>query len=352
MCTNSCPDLHFDHSNLYFNPDIDPGTTGTLQAGGTYTTTVTVRNSGQTATPATISLYVCPPGTNVTFAGAAVLAANIVTVGDVPACSGAVDGTDNGAGVLAPISGSGYFSVSWSPGAYFSSNPGNTVHVCLFAQVRFDGFSGCPAVGYPASTDPSLRGNAQHNIDIADVNFMLLRRRNHRFHFGFGVVNPLREPLEGELVVQAIDPESRALAGMKKVRSIARLLQHGRLRAPRAAQLAFGRERIVAPHVTAEDLRRRLECRQSHALFQLGHTGELEPEVFERLSASAGKPKHAVSLVPGETQQALLELQAPEDARPGDIFAVDIRHETDRHGARQVVGGLIVLCSVTEAKQG
>src|SRR3569623_85906 len=165
MCTNTAaPDYFFDTPGKpYASLDIDPGPTGPLHMGTIYTTKVTVHNSGMQAAPATVMLCVCPPGTNV-IAGTAFLLNEANTSSDVPACTGANVGTRSGAQALANA-----WSVLWNPDSIpnLTASPGNTVHMCLFAQVRYDGsLLGTTATSYPTNSDPNTPHNAQHNIDV------------------------------------------------------------------------------------------------------------------------------------------------------------------------------------------
>jgi hypothetical protein len=350
VCTkNDCPDFFFDHTdttNLYYSPDIDPGTTGQLHAGTNYTAKVRVHNSGAAGT-ATVTLYVSPPGTNVIPGGAVALGGEADTSNPVPACTGTVGSGDVGAGVSDP----NWWSFSWDPGSYFVPHVGNLVHTCLFAQVRLKASLGCAAVPYPASNDPTQRGNAQHNIDIVGVELRILRK-DRKMHFGFGVVNPLDETVQGLIVARPVHKAQPEFQSLLRMQSLAHLQQHGQLRAPAAAGLVLGKERIVTPRVSQAELRRRSDREgYVHKPYFLGHTGEVDQATFKNLAIGPAERQQRLQLLPGEIHQAFVEVEAPAEAKPGDFFITDIRHEVERGGVSHVLGGLVVVFQIVEEQK-
>ncbi|MEP6653705.1 MAG: hypothetical protein ABJA82_10120 [Myxococcales bacterium] len=345
MCTStSAPDFFFSTSGKpYYATDIDPGTTGALHAGTNYATKIMVHNSGGAAL-ATVSLHVCPPGTNVT-AGTAILLREKDTANPVPACTGTNDGTRSGE----QSSAFNDWSYSWDPGAIFTSSPGGSaVHMCLFAQVRFTAVGG--GTSYPNDSDPNTAQNAQHNIDVVDIVYPLKKRSDARQFFAFGIANPFPKKLDTEIITTLIGPESPDREMMMAAsRRLAKLIGGDRLRVPEAAAMALGKERLLATHQfplqTASD-KASLE-RATRAVRRFGHTGEVPRDTFEQLKDSAVRPKHQVELLPGEVRQGLIDISLPPKANPGDVFVVDVRHQTKSKGGRgKLIGGLVVVFRV------
>lgn len=343
MCTSvSAPDFFFSNAGKpYYATDIDPGTVGALHAGTSYTAKVTVHNSG-VAAPATVRLYVCPPGTSVT-AGTALLIGEANTAVPVPACSGANDGTRTGAGASSPAD----WTFSWDPADFFTVSAGSpAVHMCLFAQVRYDGsLLGTSPTSYPGNSNPSTAQNAQHNIDVVDIVYPLKKRAQAQQFFAFGIANPSKKDLVGEIAVQVIRPQSRELEAMLGgSRRLAKLLDQGALRVPEAAAVALGKERLVAAHQVDEATPdRKVRARAALGVRRFGTTGELDAATFAALKEGAVRGKRAVSLVPGEVRQGLLQVTLPPKAKPGELFVLDVRHQITKGRSAKVIGGLVVV---------
>jgi len=376
MCTNaSAPDYFFDTPGKpYGSLDINPGTLLPLHMGTLYPTKVTVHNSGMQPAPATVKLWVCPPGTNV-IAGTAFPLGEANTASDVPACTGTNNGTTSGAGSLANA-----WTVVWDPASVpnLTASPGNTVHMCLFAQVRYDGsLLGSTATAYPTNSDPNTPQNAQHNIDVIDAVYPFKRRFGGERFFGFGIVNATERELLGQIASYPVTLEDeKSYPWLFRNPRFARLLEGGKLRAPTSAGLVLGRERIIVPRKfddeappkrdprggeqdKGQDYRRHRRCHT------LGNTGVLDRETFSLLAEGKENKKRAVALVPGEVRQGMIHLVPPPNARPGDLFVVDIRHEvaTASRGAKtktgktkaatkppKTIGGLVVILRVTDGK--
>jgi len=366
MCTNTAaPDYFFDTPGKpYASLDIDPGTTGPLHMGTFYTTKVTVHNSGMQAAPATVKLWVCPPGTNV-IAGTAFLLNEANTSSDVPACTGANDGTRSGAQALANA-----WSVLWNPDSIpnLTASPGNTVHMCLFAQVRYDGsLLGTTATSYPTNSDPNTPQNAQHNIDVIDAIYPFKGRFGGERFFGFGIVNATERELQGQVAAYPVmlEDEQRYPWLFRNPR-FAKLLQGGRLRALNSAGLVLGKERIIVPRKFEDEPRTKHDERKpARRCHTLGNTGIIDRETFLLLAEGKENKKRAVSLIPGEVRQGMIHLVPPTNAKPGDVFVVDIRHEIAaaakparakpskaKASAKppKTIGGLVVIVRVTEAR--
>src|SRR5262249_31478934 len=82
------------------------------------------------------------------------------------------------------------------------------------------------------------------------------------------------------------------------------------------------------------------------SIYSLGHTGEVERDVFQQLAAAKPAPQLEVGLVRGELQQAFVEIQAPADAKPGDFVVAEIL-QLARRGKKTIpVGGLAVVLRV------
>lgn len=378
MCTNaSAPDFFFDTPGKpYASMDIDPGTTGALHMGQLYPTKVTVHNSGMKPAPATVKLWVCPPGTNV-IAGTAYFLAETNTTAPVPKCTGTNDGTTSGAQSLANA-----WSVLWDPASIpnLTASPGNTVHMCLFAQVRYDGsLLGTTQTSYPTNSDPNTPQNAQHNIDVIDAVYPFKRRFGGERFFGFGIVNATEREFLGQIASYPVTLEDeKSYPWLFRNPRFARLLEGGRLRAPASAGLVLGRERIIVPRKFEEetppprrdprdaeqdkgqDYRRHRRCHT------LGNTGVLDRETFSLLAEGKENKKRTVALIPGEVRQGMIHLVPPPNARPGDLFVVDIRHEVAAasRGAKaktgktkpaatktpKTIGGLVVILRITDGK--
>jgi hypothetical protein len=351
MCTSeTSPDFFFSTAGKpYYADDIDPGTAGELHAGTAYTTKIRVHNAGGAA-PAMVRLYVCPPATSVT-AGTALLLREKLTTNPVPACVGSNDGTRSGA----QSSSFSDWTYAWDPGNYFTPSPGKSaVHMCLFAQVRSDGLLGKPGTNYPTSSDPNVDQNAQHNIDVVDIVYPLRRTDVDRF-FAFGIANPLPQAIETEVVAAVIKGDSPELAAMRAGnRRLAKLIGAGDLAAPVAAGMALGKERLLATHKLPIQVGKGSRARDERSVRRFGSSGELDRDTFDALEDSAVKPKHSVSLLPGEVRQGLLSISLPPKAKPGAIFIVDIRHHLGRKGksARQptLMGGLLVVFRVVKER--
>jgi len=355
MCTNAAaPDFFFDAPGKpYASLDIDPGTAGPLHMGTHYTTKVTVHNSGMQAAPATVKLWVCPPGTNV-IAGTAFELNEANTSADVPACTGTNDGTRSGAQSLANS-----WSVFWDPASIpsLTASPGNTVHMCLFAQVRYDGsLLGTTATAYPTDSDPMTPQNAQHNIDVIDAVYPFKKRFGGERFFGFGIVNPTARELKGQITSYNVKlGDEERYAWLFRNPRFAQLLKGGKLGALTSAGMVLGKERIVVSRTFEEDdgkaphhhERHRRPCRT------LGNTGVLERETFLLLAEGKENKKRPVTLVPGEVRQGMIHLVPPGNAKPGDLFAVDIRHEilaSGRTKTPKLMGGLVVILRVTDGR--
>ena len=380
MCTNaSAPDYFFDTPGKpYASLDIDPGTTGPLHMGTFYTTKVTVHNSGMQAAPATVKLWVCPPGTNV-IAGTAYELAEANTSSDVPACTGTNDGTTSGAQSLANA-----WSVLWTPSSIpnLTASPGNTVHMCLFAQVRYDGsLLGTTATAYPTNSDPNTPQNAQHNIDVIDAIYPFKGRFGGERFFGFGIVNATERELTGQIAAYPVTLEDeKSYPWLFRNPRFAKLLQGGRLRELTSAGLVLGKERIIVPRRFEEDQPRKPGAgkdapapsqgepdRRFRRCHMLGNTGVVDRETFLLLAEGKENRKRPVGLVPGEVRQGMIHLVPPTNAKPGDLFVVDIRHEVTAgsKAARakagkakaaatkppKTIGGLVVIVRVTDRQE-
>jgi len=374
MCTNaSAPDYFFDTPGKpYASLDIDPGTAGPLHMGTLYQTKVTVHNSGMQAAPATVKLWVCPPGTNV-IAGTAFPLGEANTSSDVPACTGTNDGTTSGARSLANA-----WSVLWNPASIpsLTASPGNTVHMCLFAQVRYDGsLLGTTATAYPTNSDPNTPQNAQHNIDVIDAMYPFKRRFGGERFFGFGIVNATERELVGQIASYPVTLEDeKSYPWLFRNPRFGKLLQGGRLRAPTSAGLVLGKERIIVtrkfdhevPPQRGEPDKGHDHAGHRHHCHTLGNTGVLDHETFLLLAEGKENKKRSVGLIPGEVRQGMIHLVPPPNAKPGDIFVVDIRHEVaaGSRGARakagktksattkppKTIGGLVVIVRVTDGR--
>jgi len=372
MCTNAtAPDYFFDTPGKpYASADIDPGATGPLHMGTLYTTKVTVHNSGMQTAPATVRLWVCPPGTNV-IAGTATLLGEVNTSADVPACAGTNDGTRSGAQPLA-----NKWKATWDPASIpnLTASPGNTVHMCLFAQVRYDGsVVGSTATAYPTDSDPNTPQNAQHNIDVIDAIYPFKGRFGGERFFGFGIVNATERELQGQVTAYPVTLEDeQAYPWLFRSPRYGKLLQGGRLRPLASAGLVLGKERIIVPRKFEDEPPRQKghdhdkddQHRHARRCHTLGNTGVLDRQTFLLLAEGKENKKRPVSLIPGEVRQGMIHLVPPSNAKPGDVFVVDIRHEiapaakvaraskTKRAVARppKTIGGLVVIIRVTEAQ--
>lgn len=377
MCTNaSAPDYFFDiPGKPYASQDIDPGATGPLHMGTLYTTKVTVHNSGMQAAPATVKLWVCPPGTNV-IAGTAFLLGEANTSSDVPACAGTNDGTTSGARSLANA-----WNVLWDPASIpnLTASAGNTVHMCLFAQVRYDGsLLGTTATAYPTNSDPNTPQNAQHNIDVIDAIYPFKKRFGGERFFGFGIVNATERELAGQIAAYPVTLEDeKNYPWLFRNPRFAKLLQGGRLREPTSASLVLGKERIIVPRKFEEgqpqkraggnDDATRVQGERDgryRRCHMLGNTGVIDRETFLLLAEGKENKKRSVGLVPGEVRQGMIHVVPPSNAKPGDLFVVDIRHEVaaGSKGAKakagkakaaatkppKTIGGLVVIVCVTD----
>lgn len=338
MCTNNnCPDFFFDHSApplLYASPDIIASGAGdTITAGGVPpTTNVRVHNSGQ-AGKATVALYLSSPGTGVLL-NAAHRLGEVTTLADVPKCEGKLDGTISGA-KESPFDA---VSIDWNPLTYFDAAPGKTVHVCLFAQVRFDSpFIGCSATtSYPATPNPNLAANAQHNIDIVGVKAKMLRR-NGGMAFGFAAINPFSKPINSRLVARIVTLQDPQYAVLVSRGLLAKLIKEDfTLQESADIGIALGKERIVVP--VRADVSKALR-----SVPRLGHTGEVDGKTFEQLRTTELAKGQQVDLMPHEMHQAFVRISVPETSTQRQMFAVDIRHE-DLDG--KVVGGLVVILRI------
>jgi|GEM_PF-2453983 len=376
MCTNaSAPDFFFDTPGKpYAALDIDPGTTGALHMGTLYSSKVTVHNSGMQPWPATVKLWVCPPGTNV-IAGTAFPLGEANTSGNVPACTGANDGTTSGAGSLANA-----WSVLWDPASVpnLTASPGNTVHMCLFAQVRYDGgLLGTTATSYPTNSDPNTPQNAQHNIDVIDAIYPFKRRFGGERFFGFGIVNATERELAGQVASYPVTLEDeKSYPWLFRNRRFAKLLQRGKLRPLASAGLVLGKERIIVSRKFEDEPprpepRREERDKEHHHGWRrrchaLGNTGLIDRETFLLLAEGKENKKRSVALIPGEVRQGMIHLVPPPNARPGDLFVTDIRHEVaavSRGGKAKTgrgktaptkppktIGGLVVIVRVTDGR--
>ena len=356
MCTSTtAPDLFFDHSSTYFSIDIDPGTAGALEAGTSYTTSVRVRNDGISANAA-VRLYVCPPGTNVT-AGTAILLHEGNVTSAIPACTGAGPG----------VSPFAQWTYTWDPGAVFTPSPGaSAVHMCLFAQVKYPGgILGVPATNYPGNSNPTTPQNAQHNIDVIDVAVPFKRQEQDpdgegEQFFGFAIPNPLPGTLKGRIVVEAVtDARKRAalVAGSPRLKE---LFGRAKLRAPARAGVVLGKERLFVPNTLAYERpnKRRAKSdlrREALRVARFGHTGELTRDTFRQLADGEADQARAVTLSPNEVRQGMLHIVPPRNAKPGDLFVFDIRHEVANAGRDKkkptVIGGLIVVVRAVKARR-
>jgi len=378
MCTNtSAPDYFFDTPGKpYASLDIDPGTTGPLHMGTLYNSKVTVHNSGMQAAPATVKLWVCPPGTNV-IAGTAFLLGEANTSSDVPACTGTNDGTTSGAQSLANA-----WSALWDPISIpnLTASPGNTVHMCLFAQVRYDGsLLGTSPTAYPTNSDPNTPQNAQHNIDVIDAVYPFKRRLGGERFFGFGIVNATERELLGQIASYPVTLEDeKSYPWLFRNPRFAKLLQGARLRAPTSAGLVLGKERIIVPRKFEDepppkrdprdgDHDKRHDHRHHRRCHTLGNTGVIDRETFLALAEGKENKKRSVALIPGEVRQGMIHLVPPPNAKPGDVFVVDIRHEVaaaSRTGkakagkaktaaakSPKTIGGLVVIVRVTDGQR-
>lgn len=372
MCTNaSTPDFFFDTPGKpYASADIDPGTAGPLHMGTPYPTKVTVHNSGMQTAPATVRLWVCPPGTNV-IAGTAFLLGEANTSFDVPACTGTNDGTKSGAQSLA-----NGWKVLWDPASIpnLTASPGNTVHMCLFAQVRYDGsVLGTTATAYPTNSDPNTPQNAQHNIDVIDAIYPFKGRFGGERFFGFGIVNATERELAGQVAAYPVvlEDEQRYPWLFNNPR-FAKLLHGGRLRPLNSAGLVLGKERIIVPRKFEDegpkkrDDEKRDDARRHRRCHTLANTGVIDREMFSLLAEGKENKKRSVSLIPGEVRQGMIHLVPPSNAKPGDVFVVDIRHEIPASAKPaksgkasktkvaakppKTIGGLVVIVRVTEAQ--
>lgn len=353
MCINDGnPHFGFDHSNIYYSTDIDYGipATTTPAVGDTFSAKVTVNNDGVTGS-AQVMLCVCPPGTSIT---------TVITHGEAP--SATVDACDgvNGPGVLP-------FTIPWTVPSGYS-------HFCLAAMVKNAALGGGGYDSPLASTtdpttftiafDPNRAASAQCNVSLVQGG----GRPNppspgppggggqHRWctDFAFAVGNPLRSNLRTQIVANPVGPrDERIIEALKRQSHIRAALELGRFQPPAHAGLAVGRERILQPTPGSvpcrEDERATGKKRHLPPPATLGHFGEVTHEIASRLAVTPFRPEQTMNLVVDEVRQGLVHICAPPDARPGDLFAVDIRHELLARPSAEhsrVIGGLAVILRI------
>ena len=328
-----------DHVNPpavnWLNPDIsitpqDPNQEYGLQVGTTYNIVVTVRNHGALASPAstTVQLYWSDPSAGFVIPNPPLDAAQKIgeQQGSVPA-SGSTDGFQT-------------FPFQWTPdGTALGTNSG---HVCLLARVAYQGAAapcGTPNERYDSTAPYADRMSAIHNVQLTP---MMMMRRRHIMEFAFALPNPERIELQTRLVVTPLHPERDHhrlvnLLGIYRVQDY--LKGGGAFREPAEVGVALGKERLIA----------RPQALGGHAFHpgcpprnRLNHTGVLLPELAQALRDHAEKfdRERLIDLVPNETRQGILRVVS--EGNPGEIHAVDIRHETIGEQPR-LIGGLTVL---------
>jgi hypothetical protein len=210
-------------------------------------------------------------------------------------------------------------------------------HFCLRGTVWSDSMS-----LYPGGNPPEDPMSAIHNIQVVPA---LPSPSPSPMYFAFAATNPIKKALATRVIATPLDPDrhARQLEALLMKGSLHRVLVRGtRFRAPAETSLVLGVERFVPRvHRLVEPCKIKVRGGQVPTL---GHTGVLSAELAQWLHADRQKREHQcdldVDLLPFESRQAIVRI-TPE-GRNGEIYAVEIRHET-KEKKPQVLGGLIVI---------
>ncbi|MDP8999033.1 MAG: hypothetical protein M3O46_02870 [Myxococcota bacterium] len=358
MCiTDGNTHFQFNHdpSTIYYSPDIDTGiSTVTPAPGDTFNATVRIHSEG-VAGNGEVALCVCPPGTSIT----SILNHRLLAVPSIPACD-PLNPTATTSAIL-----------SWTV-------PSGFPHFCLAAMVKdtalgapdYDSPIVQPTPGvYQFSTpfNPYNTGSAQFNVSLVQGGQPAPPPPGPPppppgggggrwcTNFAFAVGNPLREDVRTQIVAYPIRlQDEKIIAALSRQSQIAAALELGRFQSPRHTGLAVGRERVLPRpprgHSWGDDDDSR-EKREEHGAMHshLGHWGVVTEKQFNRLAVTPVRPEHTMNLVVDEVRQGLVHICAPDDARPGDLFGVDIRHELLRrssHEQQRILGGLVVILRI------
>lgn len=325
------PDIHFDHSSIYFNTGLAPS--GPFQVGTTTDIAISLLNDGDEAGSVDVKLFFggptagSPGGTHLDIVPQLVPPNNAHIWFDV----------DPGVG--------GSKTVQWTPQASdFPSSLGTSVHGCLFAQTVVDPLP--PA--YPGDDsalgnwDPHYKLCAQHNIDVVTV---AASPSPKPVMYAFGVGHGLGKAINAELLVEKIAGDDPAfLKFLQPMRKEWKMAKTGRTLTASNLGLTLGVEHLRVRKTTEKtkaDVRPRL---------QLGHSGLLEKAVAGQLAAGKRAKSLMLTLAPGELRQAIVDITPPKGAKRGDVFAVGVANQIAPVSAKQrrrLLGTLTLIVQVT-----
>jgi hypothetical protein len=324
------PDIHFDHSSIYFNTGLMPA--GPFQVGTTTDITISLLNDGDETGSVDVKLFFggptagSPAGTHLDIVPQLVPPNNAHIWFDV----------DPGVGSK---------TVNWTPQASdFPSSLGPSVHGCLFAQTVVDPIA--PAYPGDASAlgnwDPHYKLCAQHNIDVVTV---AASPSPKPFSYAFGVGHGLGKAVNAELRVEKIAGDDPAFLNfLRPVRKAWKMPEKGQMLTAADQGLTLGVERLWV-RKTNEKARADKSPR-----LQLGHTGILSAAVAKQLAVGKRAKTLKLPLGPGEFRQAIVDITPPRGAKRGDVFAVGVANQIVPLSARQrrrLLGTLTLIVRVT-----
>jgi hypothetical protein len=324
------PNIHFDHSSIYFNTGLMPA--GPFQVGTTTDITISLLNDGDEAGSVDVKLFFGGP-----TAGAPAGTHLDIVPQLVP---------PNDAHIWFDVDpGSGSKTVQWTPQASdFPSSLGPSVHGCLFAQTVVDPLP--PA--YPGDNsalgnwDPNYKLCAQHNIDVVTV---AASPSPKPIMYAFGVGHGLVKAVNAELRVEKIAGDDPAfLKYIQPVRAAWKMPKTARTLTAADQGLTIGVE-----HLWVRKTKGKVTAGPSSRL-QLGHNGLLDKAVAAQLAVGKRANSLKLTLAPGELRQAIVDITPPKGAKRGDVFAVGVANQIAPESAtqrRRLLGTLTLIVRVT-----
>lgn len=217
---------------------------------------------------------------------------------------------------------------SWTPS---TSEAG---HRCLLSRVGLF----APPDTYQNPNKFEVRKDrhvAQKNIHVITVSEPMMAQ------FGFGVVNPRAEPMSFHVRARQIQ-DAQELKEIRKSIDCA-FAQFGEAELQNVT-LTLGDEEALPSDFLPSDVADPGDMFDSDALpdrpVRLENTGEMRDVTVPDLENS-----FSVDLEPGAVRQATMQVEASREARPGELYAVEVT-QTDEE--ERPVGGLVLVLAVDE----
>ncbi len=324
------PDIHFDHSSIYFNTGLVPA--GPFQVGDTTDITISLLNDGDATGAVDVKLFFSGPTAGSPGGTHLDIVPQLVPPDDAHIWFDVASGVG------------GSKTVQWTPQeSDFPSSLGASVHGCLFAQTVVEPL----APVYPGDDsalgnwDPNYKLCAQHNIDVVTV----AASSPKPIKYAFGVGHGLGKAIKAELRVEKIPGDDPAfLKYIQPLRQAWKMPKTGRTLTAADQGLTLGVE-----HLWVRKTNGKAKVGPRSRL-QLGHSGLLDKTVAGQLAAGKRAKSLKLPLAPGELRQAIVDITPPRGAKRGDVFAVGVANQiaplspTQR---RRLLGTLTLIVRVT-----